>query len=93
MESIYYLIVKHYNRYKLMLKPINHEEEFAERALKFKSMSDQELCDDYQSVFASPGIVGSKFRYLSQLNDVIESRGLPSPRQHVSLSKTLHYGK
>jgi hypothetical protein len=42
-----------------MLKPINHEEEFAERALKFKSMSDQELCDDYQRVFASPGIVGS----------------------------------
>jgi hypothetical protein len=93
MESTYYLIIKHINPYKLMLKRINHEEEFAERALKFQSMSDQELSDDYQRVFASPGLVGSRFRYLSQLNNVIESRGLPSPKQHVSLSKTLHNGK
>ncbi len=53
-------------------------------------MSDQELLDNYQRVHASPGIVGSKLRYLSQLNDVIESRGLPSQKQHVSLLKTLY---
>jgi len=76
-----------------MLKPINHEEEYAERALLFQSMSDKELYDDYQRVRTTPGIVGSKLRYLSQLNEVIESRGLPSPQQHVSLSKTIYYGK
>jgi hypothetical protein len=73
-----------------MLVPINQEKEFAERALLFESMSDQELLDDYQRVHASPGIVGSKLRYLSQLNEVIESRGLPSPKHHVSRSKALY---
>jgi hypothetical protein len=76
-----------------MLVPINQEKEFAERALLFASMSDQELLDDYQRVHATPGIVGSKLRYLSQLNEVIESRGLPSSKQHVSLKKSLNYGK
>ena len=68
-----------------MLVPINQEKEFAERALRFASMSDQELLDNYLRVHASPGIVGSKLRYLSQLNEVIESRGWPSPKHHVSL--------
>ena len=76
-----------------MLVPINQQEEYARRALLFASMSDQELLDDYQRVHASPGIVGSKLRYLSQLNEVIESRGLPSPKHHVSLKKSLNYGK
>ncbi|MFM9005554.1 MAG: hypothetical protein ACKOSR_08645 [Flavobacteriales bacterium] len=76
-----------------MLVPINQEEEYAERAQLFASMSDQELIDDYNRVHASPGIVGSKLRYLSQLNEVIESRGLPTPKQHVSLKKSLNYGK
>jgi len=73
-----------------MLVPINQQEEYARRALLFASMSDQELLDDYQRVHASPGIVGSKLRYLSQLNEVIESRGLPSPKHHVSQSKALY---
>jgi hypothetical protein len=55
-------------------------------------MSDQELLDDYQRVHASPGIVGSKLRYLSQLNEVIESRGLTSPKHHVSLKNNINYG-
>ena len=76
-----------------MLVPINQEKEYASRALLFASMSEQELLDDYQRVHASPGIVGSKLRYLSQLNEVIESRGLPSPKHHVSLKKSLNYGK
>jgi hypothetical protein len=76
-----------------MLAPINQEEEYAERALKFQSMSDLELYDDYQSVHASSGIVGSKLRYLSQLNEVIESRGLPSPKHHFSLKKSMNYEK
>ena len=75
-----------------MLVPINQEEEYARRALLFASMSDQELLDDYQRVHASPGIVGSKLRYLSQLNEVIESRGLPSPKHHVSLKNNINYG-
>jgi hypothetical protein len=75
-----------------MLKRINQEEEYPERALKFQSMSDQELYDEYQRVQASPGIVGSKLRYLSQLNEVIESRGLPSSQHHISLKKTMNYG-
>ncbi|MFM7726012.1 MAG: hypothetical protein ACKO7B_04885, partial [Flavobacteriales bacterium] len=66
---------------------------YTERAQLFASMSDQELLEDYNRVHASPGIVASKFRYLSQLNDVIESRGLSSPKQHVSLKKSLNYGK
>jgi hypothetical protein len=73
-----------------MLVPINQQEEYARRALLFASMNDQELLDDYQRVHASPGIVGSKLRYLSQLNEVIESRGLPSPKHHVSPSKALY---
>ena len=73
-----------------MLLPINQQEEYARRALLFASMSDQELLDDYQRVHASRGIVGSKLRYLTQLNEVIESRGLPSQKQHVSLLKTLY---
>jgi hypothetical protein len=56
-------------------------------------MSDQELLDNYQRVHALPGIVGSKLRYLSQLNEVIESRGVPSLKHHVSLKKSLNYGK
>lgn len=76
-----------------MLVPINQEKEFAERVLLFASMSDQELLDNYQRVHASPGIVGSKLRYLSQLNEAIESRELPSPKHHVSLNKSLNYGK
>ena len=76
-----------------MLVPINQEKEYATRALPFASMSDQELLDDYQRVHASPGIVGSKLRYLSQLNEVIESRGLTSPKHHVSLKKSMNYGK
>ena len=76
-----------------MLVPINHEKEFEERAQLFAAMSDQELLDDYQRVHASPGIVGSKLRYLSQLNEVIESRGLTSPKHHASLKKSLNYGK
>jgi hypothetical protein len=75
-----------------MLVPINQQEEYARRALLFASMSDQELLDDYQRVHASPGIVGSKLRYLSQLNEVIESRGLPSPKHHVSLKNNINYG-
>jgi len=75
-----------------MLVSINQEEEYARRALRFASMSDQELLDDYQRVHASPGIVGSKLRYLSQLNEVIESRGLPSPKHHVSLKNNINYG-
>ena len=75
-----------------MLVPINQEKEFAERALLFASMSAQELLDDYQRVHASPGIVGSKLRYLSQLNEAIESRGLPSPKHHVSLKNNINYG-
>ncbi len=73
-----------------MLVPINQDEEYAIRALLFASMSDQELLDDYQCVHASPGIVGSKLRYLSQLNEVIESRGLPSPKHHISRSKAIY---
>ena len=76
-----------------MLVPINQKEEYARRAMLFASMSDQELLDDYQRVHALPGIVGSKLRYLSQLNEVIESRGLPSLKHHVSLKKSLNYGK
>ena len=76
-----------------MLVPINQEEEYARRALLFASMSDQELLDDYRRVHASPGIVGSKFRYLSQLNEVIELRGMTSPKHHASLKKSLNYGK
>lgn len=75
-----------------MLVPINQEKEFAERALLFASMSDQELLDNYQRVHASHGIVGSKLRYLSQLNEVIETRGLPSPKHHVSLKNNINYG-
>ena len=75
-----------------MLVPINQQEEYARRALLFASMSDQELLDDYQRVHASPGIVGSKLRYLSQLNEVIESRGSPSPKHHVSLKNNINYG-
>jgi hypothetical protein len=72
-----------------MLVPINQEKEFAERALRFATMSDQELLDNYRRVHTSPGIVGSKLRYLSQLNEVIGSRGLPSPKHHVLLSKAI----
>ena len=75
-----------------MLVRINHEKEFEERAQLFATMSDQELLDDYQRVHASPGIVGSKLRYLSQLNEVIASRGLPSPKHHVSLKNNINYG-
>jgi hypothetical protein len=75
-----------------MLAPINQEEEYAERALKFAAMSDRKLFEDYRRVHASPGIVGSKLRYSSQLNEVIESRGLPSSQYHVSLKKTMNYG-
>ena len=75
-----------------MLVPINQQEEYARRALLFASMNDQELLDDYQRVHASPGIVGSKLRYLSQLNEVIESRGLTSPKHHVSLKNNINYG-
>ena len=75
-----------------MLAPINQEEEYAERAKKFAAMSDRKLFEDYRRVHASPGIVGSKLRYLSQLNEVIESRGLPSSQYHVSLKKTMNYG-
>lgn len=73
-----------------MLVPINQEKEFAERALRFASMSDQELLDNYRRVHTSPGIVGSKLRYLTQLNEVIESRGLPSTKHYVSPSKALY---
>jgi len=76
-----------------MLVPINQEKKFAERALLFASTSDQELLDNYQRMHASPGIVSSKLRYLSQLNEVIELRGLPSPKHHVSLKNSLNYGK
>jgi hypothetical protein len=75
-----------------MLKRINQEEEYAQRALKFAAMSDRKLLEDYRRVHASAGIVGSKLRYLSQLNEVIESRGLPSSQHHVSLKKTMNYG-
>ena len=75
-----------------MLVPINQEKEYATRALLFASMSDQELLDNYRRVHASPGIVSSKLRYLSQLNEVIESRGLPSPKHHVSLKNNINYG-
>ena len=75
-----------------MLVPINQKEEYARRAMLFASMSDQELLDVYPCVHASPGIVGSKLRYLSQLNEVIESRGLPSPKHHVSLKNKINYG-
>ena len=54
-----------------MLALINQEEEYAERALKFAAMSDRKLFEDYRRVLASPGIVSSKLRYLSQLNEVI----------------------
>ena len=73
-----------------MLVPINQEEEFEDRAQLFAAMSDQELLDNYQRVHSSLGIVGSKLRYLSQLNEVIESRGLPSPKQHVSRSIAIY---
>ena len=76
-----------------MLVPINQEEEFEDRAQLFAAMNDQELLDNYQRVHALPGIVGSKLRYLSQLNEVIESRGVPSLKHHVSLKKSLNYGK
>ena len=75
-----------------MLKRINQEEEYAERALRFAAMSDRKLLEDYRRVIATPGIVGSKLRYLSQLNEVIELRGLPSSQHHVSLKKTMNYG-
>ncbi len=75
-----------------MLVPINQEKEFAQRALLFANISDQELLDNYQRAQSSPGIVGSKLRYLSQLNEVIESRGLPSPKHHVSLKNNINYG-
>jgi len=75
-----------------MLAPINQEEEYAERALKFAAMSNRKLLEDYRRVHASSGFVGSKLRYLSQLNEVIESRGLPSSQYHVSLKKTMNYG-
>lgn len=75
-----------------MLVPINQEKEFARRAQLFVSMSDQELIDNYERVQATPGIVGSKLRYLSQLNEVIESRGLPSPIHHISLKNNINYG-
>ena len=92
MESTYCLIVKQSNQYKLMLKRINQEEEYAERALRFAAMSDRKLLEDYRRVHASAGIVGSKLRYLSQLNEVIESHGLPSSQHHVSLKKNINYG-
>ena len=76
-----------------MLVPINQEKEYASRALLFASMSEQELLDDCLRLHASPGIVGSKLRYLSRLNEVIELRGLPSPKHHVSLKKSMNYGK
>jgi hypothetical protein len=76
-----------------MLVPINQEKESASRALLFASMSEQELLDNYWRAHASPGIVGSKLRYLSRLNEVIELRGLPSPKHHVSLKKSMNYGK
>jgi hypothetical protein len=75
-----------------MLAPINQEEQYAERAQKFAAMSDRKLLEDYRRVYASAGIVGSKLRYLSQLNEFIESRGLPSSQHHVSLKKTMNYG-
>jgi hypothetical protein len=75
-----------------MLKPINHESEYVDRALRFQSMSERKLSDDYRRVHASPGIVGSKLRYLTQLNEVIESRELPSQQYHVSQKKTMNYG-
>jgi len=75
-----------------MLAPINQKEEYAERAQKFAAMSDRKLLEDYRRVHASPGIVGSRLRYLSELNEVIESRGLPSSQYHVSLKKTMNYG-
>lgn len=75
-----------------MLVPINQEKEFAQRALLFANMSDQELLDNYQRAHSSPGIVGSKLRYLSQLNEVIEARGLTSPKHHVSLKNNINYG-
>ena len=74
-----------------MLTAIN-QEEYAERAQKFAAMSDRKLLEDYRRVHATPGIVGSKLRYLSQLNEVIELRGLPSSQHHVSLKKTMNYG-
>ena len=75
-----------------MLAPINQEEEYAESAQKFAAMSDRKLLEDYRRVHASLGIVGSKLRYLSQLNEIIELRGLPSSQYHVSLKKTMNYG-
>jgi hypothetical protein len=75
-----------------MLVPIKHEKEFEERDKLFATISDQELLDDYQRVHATAGIVGSKLRYLSQLNEVIESRGLPSPKHHISLKNNINYG-
>jgi hypothetical protein len=75
-----------------MFKPINHESEYVDCALRFQSMSERKLSDDYRRVRASPGIVGSKLRYLSQLNEVIESRGLPSQQYHVLLKKNMNYG-
>ena len=71
-----------------MLVPINQEKEFEERAQLFEAMSDQELLDNYQRAQSSPGIVGSKLRYLAQLNEVIEARGLPSSKHHFSLKKS-----
>lgn len=76
-----------------MLVPINQEKEFALRALLFANMSDQELLDNYQRVHSSPGIVGSKLRYLSQLNEAIEARGLPSSKHHFSLKKSMENEK
>jgi hypothetical protein len=75
-----------------MLTAINQEEEYAERALRFAAMSNRKLLEDYRRMHASPGIVGSKLRYLSQLNEVIETRGLPSPKHHVSLKNKINYG-
>jgi hypothetical protein len=74
-----------------MLTAIN-QEEYAERAQKFAALSNRKLLEDYRRAHASPGIVGSKLRYISQLNEVIESRGLPSSQYHVSLKKTMNYG-
>jgi len=76
-----------------MLATINQAEEYAERAQKFAALSNRKLLEDYRRVHASSGIVGSKLRYLSQLNEVIESRGLPSPKHHLSLKKSMNYEK
>jgi len=75
-----------------MLTAINQEEEYDERAQKFAAMSDRKLLEDYRRVHAFAGIVGSKLRYLSQLNEVIDSRELPSSKHHVSLKTTINHG-